>query len=459
MADMLASWVQQKSRQLAAVPRQRRAAEPDGTGFAFYWRCSTEEWQDPVTSRQWQWDNAVETIAGKGNVVAEFGDVGWTRRLRWERRPQAAELIKAFADPGREFGAVVIGKVARAFYGTQFIRLLPVLRKHGITLWIPELGGPLDFDNPVQVAQIHELAMHATQEVWNATVRVIGSMKAHTREEGRFEGGRPPYGYRLAPIGPHPNKTFAGWDRKQYALEPDPETAPWARWIFAQRIAGHSVTGIARQLNEMGVPCPSAHDPARNRHRRKDGWHPRTVGEILGNLRYTGHELWNRTSTEHNPDDPKNAGRQSRKDVRRRNAPDKWVISIDVVHEPLVSEQDFIAVQKVRAVPQPRDGSARVYRLGGLIRCGVCRRKFDSHWVNGRPGYRCRHGQTSATPASGRQKFVYVREDKLLVHLDTLAGQHGFTDADAVTTQVLVGEYVLYYEGEGVRLEAVTASL
>ena len=36
-------------------------------------------------------------------------------------------------------------------------------------------------------------------------------MAAQTREEGRYLGGRPPYGYRLADAGPHPNKAYAAW--------------------------------------------------------------------------------------------------------------------------------------------------------------------------------------------------------------------------------------------------------
>jgi len=44
-----------------------------------------------------------------------------------------------------------------------------------------------------------------------------------------------------------------------------------AATIFAQRLAGHSVARIARALNEAGVPCPSAADPGRNRHRSVAG--------------------------------------------------------------------------------------------------------------------------------------------------------------------------------------------
>jgi hypothetical protein len=42
----------------------------------------------------------------------------------------------------------------------------------------------------------------------------------------------------------------------------------------------------------------------------------------------------------------------------------------------------------------------------------------DSHWVNGRAGYRCRHGHNSARPVRGdRLGNLYVREDTLLAEL------------------------------------------
>mgnify|MGYP003948815055 CR=1 FL=1 len=53
------------------------------------------------------------------------------------------------------------------------------------------------------------------------------------------------------------------------------------RWIFAQRLAGHSVARIARALNEAGVPCPSAADPGRNKHRTGAGWTLGTVTTIV----------------------------------------------------------------------------------------------------------------------------------------------------------------------------------
>jgi len=43
---------------------------------------------------------------------------------------------------------------------------------------------------------------------------------------------------------------------------------------------------------------------------------------------------------------------------------------------------------------------------------------MDSHWVHGRPGYRCRHGHTSAKPATtDRPKTLYLRQDHILARV------------------------------------------
>ncbi|MFD0974890.1 zinc ribbon domain-containing protein [Plantactinospora endophytica] len=72
----------------------------------------------------------------------------------------------------------------------------------------------------------------------------------------------------------------------------------------------------------------------------------------------------------------------------------------------------------MNAVPAPEDGQPRRYLLTGLVICRACGRRADAHWVHGRPGYRCRHGHTSASPPlSGRPKPLYLREDLLLAHI------------------------------------------
>jgi hypothetical protein len=130
--------------------------------------------------------------------------------------------------------------------------------------------------------------------------------------------------------------------------------------------------------------------------------------------------VWNRQRTDHNETDPGDK-RTSRGLARRWNPKDQWVISTEVAHPALVSEDDFVRAQAVSAVATPDDGQTRRYLLTGLVVCRMCGRRADAHWVHGRPGYRCRHGRTSANPgAPGGPKTLYVREDVIVDRISTM---------------------------------------
>ena len=266
---------------------RRPAAEPDrgGLRFVFYGRVSTEDYQDPVTSRARQRDQAGALVAGHGQIVAEFFDIGQSRTLAWARRPQAAALVAELADPERGWDAIVIGEYERAFYGSQFASMAPLFEHYCIQLWMPEVGGRVDFGAEDHEQTMMALGLQSKREITRTGIRVRTAMAAQTREQGRYLGGRPPYGYRLADAGPHPNKAHAAWGRRAHRLEPDPQTAPQVAWIFAERLAGHSMARIARALNDAEVPCPSAADPGRNPHRSGKAWTLHTVRAILGNPR------------------------------------------------------------------------------------------------------------------------------------------------------------------------------
>jgi DNA invertase Pin-like site-specific DNA recombinase len=392
-----------------------------GLRFAFYGRVSTEDYQDPVTSRMRQRDQAGVLVAGRGRIVAEYFDVGQSRVLPWPRRPQAAALLAAMADPDREFDAIVVGEYERAFYGDQYAWVAPLFGHYGIQLWTPEAGGRIDFQAEHQEQLMLALGFASKREITRTKIRVRTAMAAQAREQGRYLGGRPPSGYRLADAGPHPNKAHAAWGRRAHRLEPDPHTAPIVRWMFAQRRAGHSLARITRALNDAGVPCPSAADPKRSRHRSGAVWTLTTVAAILANPRYTGRQVWNRQPTDLDLVDPANTGLGHRQ-VQRWNLPEGWVISRRPAHPALVSEADFIAVQQMSAPHGPAGPATRRYLLSGLIRCGTCGRRLESSWSNGRPAYRCRHGYASAIrPDPARARNVYVREDQIIPHLAALA--------------------------------------
>jgi len=394
-----------------------------GQRFAFYGRVSTEDWQDPDSSRARQLDQARALVRGHGQAVAEFFDAGESRTVAWGRRPQAAALVAQLADPDRGWDAIVVGEYERAFYGSQYAAMAPLFEHYGVQLWMPEAGGRVDFASEHDEKTMTVLGLSSKREVTRASIRVRTAMAAQTRDQGRYLGGRPPYGYQLADAGPHPNKAHAAWGRRAHRLDPDPQTAHVVRWMFAQRLAGHSVARIARALNEAGVPCPSAADPARNPHRDAAGWTLGTVTTILQNPRYTGRQVWNRQRTDAELADPGNVT-LGHKSVQRWNLPDGWVISNRPAHPPLVSEADFVAAQDVNAARGPAPQASpvlRQYLLAGLLACGVCGRRMESAWSNSKPAYRCRHGRTSAmAPDPARPKNSYVREGKLLLYLPAL---------------------------------------
>jgi site-specific DNA recombinase len=262
--------------------------------FAFYGRVSTEDQQDPEASRNWQLARARALIERHGQVVAEYFDIGQSRSIPWKRRPQAAALLEALKNPERGFDAVVIGEPQRAFYGNQYGLTFPVFAHYGVQLWAPEVGGAIDADS-----EAHDLVMSvfggmSKGERNRIRIRVRSAMAAQAQVEGRFLGGRPPYGYHLVDAGLHPNPAKAADGKRLHQLEPDPITAAVVQRIFEEYLAGRGLFAIAEALTRDGVPSPSAHDPERNRHRCGVAWSKGAVRTILGNPRYTGRQVWNK---------------------------------------------------------------------------------------------------------------------------------------------------------------------
>ncbi|MBK5307781.1 MAG: recombinase family protein [Frankiaceae bacterium] len=395
------------------------------TKFAFYGRVSTEDQQDPASSRGWQLSRSTALITPHdGQVVAEYFDIGLSRSLPWKRRPEAARLLQDLARPNRGFDAVVIGEPARAFYGNQFGLTFPVFVHYGVQLWVPEVGGAVD-----PGSDAHDLVMSlyggmSKGERNRIKIRVRSAMAAQAATEGRFLGGRPPYGYRLADAGPHPNPGKAAIGQRLHALEPDPVTASAVARIFAEYLRGQGIWAIAEGLTADGVPSPSGHDPARNRHRIGIAWSKGAVRAILLNPRYTGRQVWNKQRKEEILLDVEDvaAGHETK---MRWNTKDDWIWSQGVVHQPLVEDEVFQQVQALFAArgrtPTERKNrpAVRPYALRGLMTCGLCGRKMESLWANERAHYRCRYPREyAASRALDHPKNVILREDLVLPTLD-----------------------------------------
>jgi DNA invertase Pin-like site-specific DNA recombinase len=392
--------------------------------FAFYGRVSTEDQQDPTSSRNWQLARSRQVIEpAHGEIVAEYFDIAQSRSLPWKRRPEASHLLEAFRDPRRGWDAVVIGEPQRAFYGNQFGLTFPVFVHYDVELWVPEVGGAVD-----PGSDAHDLVMSlyggmSKGERNRIKTRVRSAMAAQAVVEGRFLGGRPPYGYVLGDAGPHPNPSKAATGQRLHRLELDPSAAPVVQRIFSEFIGGRGLYAIAERLTGDGIPSPSAHDPARNRHRQASGgaWSKVAVRAILQNPRYTGREVWNKQRRDEVLVDVEDValGHESK---MRWNPSSQWVWSERQTHPAIIVPDTFEAARDIFAGAQRtairKERTRNPYALSGMVRCAQCGRKMQGSWNHDQAYYRCKYPTEYAIAEAQHSKTTYVREAAIVPSLD-----------------------------------------
>jgi site-specific DNA recombinase len=389
--------------------------------FAFYGRVSTDDMQDPVASRAWQLDVAKKLIAGFGEIELEYFDISESRSIPWSRRPEASALLTEMRSVSPRFDAVVIGEPHRAFSGNQFGNTFPLFVELGVQLWIPEKSGPLDPGSDADELMMTVYGGLSKGERQRTRIRVRNAMTSMASSGSRFLGGRPPYGYELVDAGPHPNPSKAADGKRLKRLEIDLVAAPHVREIFNLRLEGTGYYAIAKHLNERAVPSPSAHDPARNPHRRQGPWSHSTVRTILENPRYTGFEVWGKAPKQEKLIDLDDVA-AGHKTIQKVVDPDRWVRSEEPAHPAIIDVETFERVQTItgsQASRRPRKPRAShlTFLLSGLVFCADCGSRMEADKRNGKTRYRCRH--LRRYPGAEHCETIDVWEDALIPQLDT----------------------------------------
>lgn len=275
-----------------------------------------------------------------------------------------------------------------------------------MSLWVPEVGGRVDPDS-----EAHDLVMSlfggmSKGERSRIRTRTRMAMQELAANTDRFLGGRPPYGYRLADMGPHPNPSKAAAGQRAHRLEPDPVTAPVVARIFALYFSGQGYRGIAELLTREGVPSPAQHDPARNPHRDPRGSSHSAVKSILANPTYSGVRVWGKQEKHESLMDVNDVAAGTQVRMRWRDT-EQWIRPERRTHEPLVGDDVIAQVQQRLSTPQrvqrkPRT-SARVYPLRGLLFCAACGLRMQGTAFAGKGGkervqYRCEVRRRRALP-------------------------------------------------------------
>ena len=401
--------------------------------LAFYGRCSTEDNQDPETSRAWQLNNATKFVQPLGgHIAAEFFDIGQSRSVPWERREAASELLRQLRDKERGWVGVVVGEGTRCWFGNQFSLTAPRFEAYGLDVWIPELGGRFDSRNASHKMLMSVLGGMSESERQHVQARVRAAMDAQVINEGRHQGGRAPYGYTVVDGGAHPNPRKAAEGYRLRLLAVDEPAAEVVRRIFSEYLDGRGDRAIAVGLNRDGVLCPSARRPEQNSHRLADGWQGSTVRSILENPRYTGYAVFGRWTKQETLLDAEDvsAGHVVR---FRRARPDRIVRSRVQAHPAIVSVQDFVDVQLLRRSRGParqtlersRTTTPHSYALAGRVRCGYCERRMEGAARRWGTYYRCAaRTLVPGSPAlAGHPKTVYLPETAVVGPINRWLGE------------------------------------
>ena len=242
------------------------------------------------------------------------------------------------------------------------------------------------------------------------SVNVRGTLNVN-REQGKFIGSFASYGYMKDPNDHH-------------KLIIDPETAPVVRMIFEKFIDGCSIIGIAKDLNEMGIPNPTAYKKLKGfnyKHpagKKLDGlWPDSSVRRILRNEMYVGNMVQGKNTT------------ISYKIKQCRAIPkEDWII-VEGTHEAIVDRETFDKAQSlfnqfIRKAPQ----KSEVDLFSGFVRCADCLRamnkKTNSHPYGTYHYYRC---GTSRKIKKSLCMIHTIRIDKM--ELAVLASIQGMIDS------------------------------
>ncbi len=241
----------------------------------------------------------------------------------------------------------------------------------------------------------------------STSANVRGTLNMN-RRQGKFIGSFPSYGYKKSPDDHH-------------KLIIDEEAAVVVRMIFQKFVGGMSIIGIAKELNDMGIPNPSAYKRMMGYNYRHpsssnaDGlWPDSSVRRILQNEMYIGNMVQGKN---------RSISYKIKKNVSVRK--EDWIV-VENTHEPIVEKEIFEKAQAlfckgIRKSPQ----SKKTDLFSGLVRCAECGRimnkKTNVHEYGVYSYYRCvTNRKMKSTVCKNHTIRIDKLENAVLSYLRTL---------------------------------------
>ena len=265
-------------------------------------------------------------------------------------------MLEDIATGQIEVDYVIVFKLSRFGRNAKdILNSLTFIQRYGVNLICKDDG--LDSSTSMGKMMITILGAVAEMERENIIVQTMLGREEKAKQGG-WNGGFAPYGYEL----------------ENGKLEIKEDEAPIVKLVFDKFVnEGMGYSSIASYLNRQGIPKM----PSQNSHgRRFMDWNVNHIKRMLDNPVYTGRVAFGRTKLE------KIAGTEN--DYKRTKS-DKYILSEDIIHEPLVSDEMFEKAQTKRketsATGNPAVGRGRKYLLSGILKCPMCESSMYSELV------------------------------------------------------------------------------
>ena len=179
------------------------------------------------------------------------------------------------------------------------------------------------------------------------------------KKQGKFTGKYAPYGYLKDPA-----------DKNHLII--DEETKDIVKRIFQMRADGMSMSGIAVQLNQEGIPSPAAYlilkGISKEKSFQNSYWNRTNVKRLLTNRMYLGNLVYGKEQS------------SFAKGITRHRLPEEQWKEVENTHEPIIDRKLFDFVQEKQEESRKeffdRTGINDDYQpenlFRGLIHCSDC---------------------------------------------------------------------------------------
>ncbi|MDD5354092.1 MAG: recombinase family protein [bacterium] len=327
---------------------------------ALYTRVSTEDQAKEGYSLEVQREYLESFCQREGyeiyKVYSDDGISGYSAE-----RPALKEMFAGAK--AKRFELILVYKIDRFSRNLKdLLNLVDELCTYGVGF--KSASEPFDTTTSAGKLMFQQLGSFAEFERNRLAERVFPGMIKGV-QQGNWQGARyAPFGYR--------------YSKERKLLEKDEKEALVVKNIFSMFLTGKSVRSITIYLTNKG-------------HRNRNGniFTTKLISDILKNRIYTGKLVWNKAHYD--------KSQKTRKGLRYiKNNADKVIIA-NGKHEPLVSDEDFTAVQeKLKERRLERRSKTSDYPLSGILYCAKCNHKYHGISVisNHRTGdkkrwYRC----------------------------------------------------------------------